>query len=367
MRCALRLAKKAWGQTSPNPMVGAVLVQQDRVIGQGWHRRAGDVHAEVAAIRDAMARGENLSGSTLYVTLEPCSTQGRTPPCTRAILEAGIRRVVVAATDPNPNHAGRGLVLLRESGVDVTSDIEGSASEELNETFNHWIVKRTPFLALKLAMTLDGKIATASGKSQWITGERARRETHRLRQRYDAILVGVGTVLADNPSLTLRDARDRVIGCKPRLILDTQARTPLDSRVLIDEYRKCTLVCVGENADEQRVKALKDRVDVLTVPVMEQAGGLRLDLGALPALLADHDITSVFAEGGGTVAAALLDAHWVHRTYFFYAPLVLGGREAIRSVGGPGWNDLVHVPKLVGIRKRQLGPDLLVSGQIAGG
>src|SRR5438445_3492799 len=228
MRLALRLARRGYGTTSPNPMVGAVLVKKGKIIGQGWHRRAGGPHAEIEALGDAERKGHSTKGATLYVTLEPCSTHGRTPPCTDAIKAAGIRRVVVGATDPNPKHRGRAFKILKRAGIAVTtlSDLArwGEAAVEprsgsrgrsphqkladdcarLNEAFNHWIVHRTPFVMVKAALTLDGKIATASGESKWITGEKARAFAMKLRQGADAILVGINTILADDPSLTVR-------------------------------------------------------------------------------------------------------------------------------------------------------------------
>src|SRR5438094_5149552 len=207
MRLALRLARRGYGRTSPNPMVGAVLVRNEKIIGRGWHRRAGEPHAEIEAIRDVERRGGSARGATLYVTLEPCSTHGRTPACTEAIRTAGIRRVVAATTDANPKHAGRGFQILRRAGIEVVTGVLAEESDRLNEAFNHWIVHRTPFVTVKPAMTLDGKIATAAGESKWITGEKARGQAMKLRHGADAILAGVNTVLADDPSLTARSPR----------------------------------------------------------------------------------------------------------------------------------------------------------------
>src|SRR3989449_8558277 len=273
MRLALRLAHRGFGLTSPNPMVGAILVKSGNIIGRGWHHRAGEPHAEIEALRDAHKRGNSPAGATLYVTLEPCSTHGRTPPCTDAIKLAGIKRVVVAATDPNPRHAGRGLRILRRAGIEVVALGEGEdrarhsvradpgsarqrraegcapyrkiAAEcaRLNEAFNHWIIHRTPFVTVKAAMTLDGKIATASGDSKWITGKKARAYAMKLRQGTDAILVGINTILADDPGLTARTPNaERGIrnAGKLRIILDTQARTALNAKVVSDEYANLT-------------------------------------------------------------------------------------------------------------------------------
>src|SRR5260221_5703381 len=204
MRLALRRARHGRGATSPNPMVGAVLVKRGKSVGRGWHRRAGGPHAEIEAFRDALGRGNDPKGSTLYVTLEPCSTHGRTPPCTDAIKAAGIKRVVVAATDPNPAHSGRGFQLLKRAGIKIVHGILADEANALNEAFNHWIVHRTPFVTVKAAMTLDGKIATAAGESNWITGPKARARGMQLRHEADAILVGINTVPADDPALTAR-------------------------------------------------------------------------------------------------------------------------------------------------------------------
>ena len=204
MRAALRLARCGLGTTSPNPMVGAVLVKGGKIIGRGWHHRAGLPHAEIVALRDAQKRGNSPRGATLFVTLEPCCTHGRTPPCTDAIIAAGIKRVVIGATDPNPKHSGCAFQMLRSAGIEVANGILANECARLNEAFNHWIVRRTPFVTVKAAMTLDGKIATASGESKWITGETARAHGMKLRQGSDAILAGINTILADDPSLTAR-------------------------------------------------------------------------------------------------------------------------------------------------------------------
>src|SRR5438477_8551449 len=246
MRLALRLARRGYGATSPNPMVGAVLVKGGKVIGRGWHRRAGGPHAEIEALREAARRGHNPRGATLYVTLEPCCTHGRTPPRTKAIIAAVIKRVVVAATDPNPKHAGRGFKILRRAGIEVVHGVLAEESARLNEAFNHWIVHRTPFVTVKAAMTLDGKLATAAGESKWITGEKARAYGMKLRRGTDAILVGINTVLADDPSLTLRtvhspQSKVQSRQCR-RIVLDANARTPLRAKVVSDAYARSTSI-----------------------------------------------------------------------------------------------------------------------------
>src|SRR4051812_38057594 len=251
MRQALTLARKGYGETSPNPMVGAVLVRGGKVIGKGYHRAAGKPHAEIEALNDALRRGERVKGADLYVTLEPCSTQGRTPPCTDAIVAAGIKRVFVAATDPNPAHRGGGLKILRKAGIKVAEGILGAEAARLNEAFNHWIVYGRPFVIAKCAMTLDAKIATAEGESKWITGTQARAEAMRLRRGVDAILVGVNTVDLDDPQLTVRPKRKRAIH---RLVLDPRGRIPLEARLLDDG--ELTTVVMGERTPKKRQDAI---------------------------------------------------------------------------------------------------------------
>ena len=361
---ALRLAKRAYGQTSPNPMVGAVLVQDGEVIGRGWHHRAGAPHAEIEALADAARRQRSVSGATVYVTLEPCCTHGRTPPCTEALIRAGVRRVVVAAVDPNPRHAGQGLVRLREAGITVDSGVLEAESNRLNEAFNHWIVHRIPWVTAKSAMTLDGKIATASGQSKWITGPKSRAHAQRLRLGIDAVLVGVETVLADDPSLTVRTQpgfrRPAWHPVKLRIILDTRARTPLESRLVSDDGRASTLIVVSELADPARIAALQARVTVIRAP--ERDG--RIDLAWLMPELGRMGVLHLLVEGGGTVLASFFEAGLVHRIAFFYAPRVLGGEESRRSVAGQGFRSLAEAPSLTDVESRRFGEDLFITARV---
>ena len=366
LRRALRLAKRGYGQTSPNPMVGAVLVKRGQVIGQGWHRRAGAPHAEIEALRDAQQRKNSPKGSTLYITLEPCCTHGRTPPCTDAIIAAGIARVVVAATDPNPAHAGRGFRLLRRAGIEVITGVLADEAAQLNEAFNHWIVHRTPFVTVKAAMTLDGKIATASGESKWITSAEAREEAMHLRAGADAILVGVNTVLADDPSLTVR-LRAGAKRAKPeprlrRLILDSQARTPLTAKVVADEFAPLTTIVVSRTAPARRVAALAKRVNVLRAPLRDG----RIDLRWLLRKLGRENFTSLLVEGGGEVNASFLLGGFARRIVFFYAPKILGGRDAHRAVAGDGTTGLADSLKLITPQWHRAGPDLVLTARVAG-
>ena len=361
MHRAIGFARQGYGSTSPNPMVGAVLVKGGKVIGQGWHRRAGEQHAEIEALRDAQRRKNSPKGATLYVTLEPCCTHGRTPPCTDAIKAAGIKRVVVAATDPNPAHASRGFRILRRAGIEVVHGVLAEEAARLNEGFNHWIVHRTPFVTVKAAMTLDGKIATASGESKWITGEKARAEGMRLRAGADAILVGVNTVLADDPGLTVRQGpRSKVQGpWLRRIVLDSRARTPLSSKVVSDEFAALTTIVVGRGAPAKRVAALAKKVSVVRAPLR----GGRIDLRWLLKKLGRENVTSLLVEGGGEANASFLLGGLAHRVVFFYAPKVLGGRDAHKAVAGDGAQSLGDVLNLSEVEWRRVGGDLMMTAR----
>jgi diaminohydroxyphosphoribosylaminopyrimidine deaminase/5-amino-6-(5-phosphoribosylamino)uracil reductase len=366
MREALRLARRGSGATSPNPMVGAVLVKGGKIIGRGWHRQAGMPHAEIEALRDAQRKKSNPRGATLFVTLEPCCTHGRTPPCTDAIIAAGIKKVVVGATDPNPKHAGRGFQILRRAGVGVAHGILGDECTGLNEAFNHWIMHRTPFVTVKAAMTLDGKIATASGESKWITGEKARGYGMKLRQGSDAILVGVNTVLADDPSLTARSQKSEAGSQNKnlrlrRIILDSSARTPLDAKVVSDEFAKLTTIVVSKNAPQNRISKLSKRVNVLVAPSKRSSS---LDLHWLLKKLGSENVTSLLVEGGGEVNASFLLGGLAQRVAFFYAPKILGGRDAKKAVAGDGAKSLDEVLQLHEVKWRKLGLDLFLTARV---
>lgn len=361
MRRALALARRGYGRTSPNPMVGAVLVAGGRLLGEGWHRQAGRPHAEIEALSDARRRGLDPTGATLYVTLEPCCTHGRTPPCTDAIRAARIGRVVVAATDPNPRHAGRGLKLLRADGIEVVVGVLGAVARELNEAFNHWIVHGTPFVTVKAAMSLDGKIATTARESRWITGPAARAIGMRLRRGADAILVGVNTVRADDPNLTLRGrAPGRTERGLRRIILDSRARTPPDARLVTDASAALTTVVVTARAARSRVAALARRVRVVEAPALE-AG--RIDLHWLMRALGEEGVTHLLVEGGGEVQGAFLAGRLAHRVAFFYGPLVLGGRTARKAVAGIGATAPGETLSLRRLRWRRAGEDLYLTAR----
>jgi diaminohydroxyphosphoribosylaminopyrimidine deaminase/5-amino-6-(5-phosphoribosylamino)uracil reductase len=354
MRRALKLAARGRLRTSPNPVVGAVLVKRGRVVGEGYHRQVGGPHAEVWALREA---GKAAKGATLYVSLEPCCHQGRTPPCTEAIIEAGVARVVAACLDPNPRVNGAGIELLRAAGIAVEAGVMEAEARRLNEGYCKHITTGLPFVALKAAMSLDGKIATARGESKWITGERARAAAHRLRAQHDAVMVGVGTVLADDPQLTVRAARGRT---PLRVVVDSRARTPPRARLLTADERP-PVVAVTRAAPEARVRRL-GRAGALVWKVGARAG--KVDLKRLMSRLGAEGVLSVLVEGGGTLAAAVLAAGLVDRVYFFVAPRLIGGASALTPVEGAGVSRLAQAWRIGSLQVRRVGEDLLVSGDV---
>jgi diaminohydroxyphosphoribosylaminopyrimidine deaminase/5-amino-6-(5-phosphoribosylamino)uracil reductase len=357
MKLALRLAAKGAGWVSPNPMVGAVVVKDGQVVGRGYHRRAGEPHAEVEALNDA---GETARGAELYVTLEPCNHQGKTPPCTQAILAAGVRRVVMATRDPNPQVSGGGAELLAARGVALEVGLLAAEARRLNEAWFHWVKTGRPWVVAKAACSLDGKIATATGESQWLTGEAARALGHRLRHLVDAIVVGIGTVLADNPQLTTRlsrgQAKDPI-----RVVLDSRLRLPLTSRLLhLDSAAPTWVACTSPAPTDQISNLEAHGAQVLVVP--PDAG--RVSLPALLDLLGARQVQSLLVEGGAETLGAFFDQRLVHQFNFFYAPKILGGLKAPGVVGGRGVIHLgeAHIARNLSIRR--VGPDLLISGYL---
>ncbi len=354
---ALELAQKAEGETSPNPMVGCVLVdEQGVIVGEGYHHKAGEAHAEVNALQ---AAGERAKGATAYVTLEPCSHYGRTGPCCKALAEAGVSKVVAACMDPNPKVAGRGLEYLRQAGIEVACGLCEQQAKKLNEKFFCWITKNRPFISLKYAMTLDGKIAAATGDSKWITGEEARKFAHRLRRQHDAVLVGIGTVLADDPELTTR----MVQGKNPvRVILDSKLRIPLQAKVLNDAAP--TIIFTGKDAAAEKIAMLEEKqVDVITLAASDG----QLPLPQVIAELSKRNITSVLVEGGSAVHGAFYDCGLADRIYAFIALKVIGGAKALTPVGGSGSGKIAEGWLLQETECHKLGDDILLTGLIGKG
>lgn len=355
MWMALDLARQGRGKTNPNPMVGAVLVRDGEVAGTGYHQAAGGPHAEVAALRKA---GEKARGAVLYVNLEPCVHRGRTAPCTEAIIRAGVSEVVAAMEDPNPLVSGRGFARLEEAGIKVKRGVLEEKARRLNEVFIKYITTGIPFVIVKAAVTMDGKIATRTGRSRWITGEKARQFVHRLRSNCDAVMVGIETVLKDNPRLTARleegGGRDPV-----RVVVDSRARLPLDAAVINPGSRAGTILAVAGEPSREKSAALRERgVEVAILPGRDG----RVDLTALMKRLAEREITAVLVEGGGTLNYALLEAGLVDKLFLFIAPLIFGGRRSPTAFGGEGVSSPAGAWAVERLELKQYDRDLLLIG-----
>ena len=332
MRLALREARRGVGHTSPNPAVGALLVRGGRILARGYHHRAGQPHAEIEALR-ALKNPSQARGATIYVTLEPCSTHGRTGACTDAIQRAGLARVVVGATDPNPAHAGRGLRLLASAGIEVCSGVLGDECTRLNRAFNRWIVTRTPWVIAKAALTLDGRLVRPPGEDRWLSGQRARAHAHRQRARVDAILIGAGTLRADNPRLTVRGVPDADPARQPwRVVLTRGGDLPPSAHLFTDEWRHRTLVFRDEPLPE----------------VLRQLG--------------ERQVTSVLVEGGGNVLGQAFRAGLVDEVQFYFTPWITGG--PVEAVAAP-LDALPPDTTLCGCRYERLGPDVLLHAEVA--
>lgn len=357
MQMALELATGGEGFTSPNPLVGAVVVKDGRVVGSGFHERVGGPHAEANAID---AAGRLAEGATLYVTLEPCNHTGRTPPCTEKILSAGIRRVVIAMRDPNPKVAGGGADLLKKKGIQVELGICREQAQKLNEIFIKYITSGRPFVVAKCAATLDGRIATRTGDSRWVTGESARQFVHQLRHAADAILVGINTVRKDNPSLTARLPGGR--GKDPvRIVLDTHLSISPDARLLRQKSDAGTILVVGETVPRDKMKAFeKEGTRVLQAPL---ENGL-IDMDALMDQLGAMQLASILVEGGSRVLASAFKARIVDKVFFFYAPKILGGDDGVPICSGPGAELMNQSIAVSDIGIQQFGDDVLIEGYI---
>jgi len=350
MRLALDLAELGEGAVHPNPLVGAVVVHDGCVVGRGYHRRFGGPHAEVFALDEA---AEAARAATLYVTLEPCCHHGKTPPCTDRIIAAGIRRVVLAAGDPNPAVDGGGIRCLRAAGIEVAEGVLCEEAERQNEIFFAFARRRRPFVQLKLAISVDGRIATKAGDSRWISSEASRIEAHRLRRRFMAVGVGVRTVLQDDPLLTVR----HVVGPDPvPVVLDRIGRFPVSARLLRAHASPIVATASMPDTVERELRSHGARVWRLA----REDGGV--DLGRLLERLAEEGIDSLLIEGGGETAAAFLDANAVDKVSLFIAPILIGGRGAVPAVGGPGVERIVDAWRLERVAITRLGDDILYTG-----
>ena len=356
MRMALRLAEKARGCTSPNPMVGAVVVKKGRVIATGYHKKAGEPHAEAVALAKA---GKAAKGAALYVTLEPCShTNKRTPPCTPLVIQSRVKRVVIAMIDPNPRVSGGGIKAMRKAGMEVVTGVLEAEANKLNKAYIKHITTGMPYVTLKIAQTLDGKIATASGESKWITGEQAREEGHRLRSGNDAILVGVNTVLKDDPSLTARvpGSRDPL-----RIIVDSKLRTPPVAKVIAQKSSAKTCIATLQNMPKDRLVPLLDAgAEIL---IAKGRGG-RVDLKDLMKLLGSHGVLSVLIEGGAEVNASALRAGIVDKVVAFIAPVLMTGTDSLCSIGGKSPLRLDKAIRLKNMTSRAVGSDIVIEGYV---
>jgi diaminohydroxyphosphoribosylaminopyrimidine deaminase/5-amino-6-(5-phosphoribosylamino)uracil reductase len=357
MKRALKLAERGTGFTNPNPLVGAVIVKDGRIIGEGWHRLYGSDHAEVDAFRNAT---EDVRGADMYVTLEPCSHYGKTPPCARAIVEKGIKRVFIGLTDPNPLVSGRGIQILRDNGIHVESGFLEDEGRRLNEIFLKYITTGLPFCIMKTAMTLDGKIATATGDSKWVTGELSRKHVHELRHKASAIMAGIGTILADDPMLTTRlegkEGKDPV-----RIIIDSSARIPLEAKVLNLDSKAGTIIATTEKADKEKLAALKAKgAEVIVTPLKDNG----VDLDFLMRELGRRKIDSVLLEGGGRVNYAALKSSIVDKVNVFIAPKLIGGENARTPVEGEGIGYMKDAIMLHKTEFHKFGDDIMVEGYI---
>ncbi|MBC8412369.1 MAG: bifunctional diaminohydroxyphosphoribosylaminopyrimidine deaminase/5-amino-6-(5-phosphoribosylamino)uracil reductase RibD [Nitrospira sp.] len=353
MKIALRLAAKGRGMTSPNPMVGSVIMKNGKVIAQDFHRKAGTPHAEVLALKKA---GAKALGATLYVNLEPCChTNKRTPPCTAAIIKSGISKVVVAMIDPNPLVSGQGLRLLKKAGIECSVNVMENEARQLNEAFIKYVTTSEPFVILKTAQSLDGKIATASGESQWITGASARAHVHRIRNESDAIIVGIGTVLKDNPSLDCRIKG----GLNPyRIILDSGLKIPLDARVLRHNDGR-TIIVSSTKADKARRSAIRNLGHTVITARLKSG---KIDLKHLMQQLASMGIMSIVIEGGSQINASAFAAKIVDKVMIYIAPKIIGGSDAIGWIGGKSPSHLADAIELKGLNIKKLGEDILLQG-----
>jgi diaminohydroxyphosphoribosylaminopyrimidine deaminase/5-amino-6-(5-phosphoribosylamino)uracil reductase len=355
MRLAMQLAGNAIGRTSPNPLVGAVIVKDNRVVGCGWHRKAGTPHAEVHALNQA---GELAQGADVYVTLEPCAHYGKTPPCAKALVEAKVKNVYGGLLDVNPKVAGKGFKILEDAGIHVEYGFLQDELRKQNEVFFKWIEHKKPFVVLKAAMTLDGKIATATGQSKWITNETSRAYGYKLRDIYDGIMVGINTVIEDNPMLTARvDGGKNPI----RIVVDSSLKIDINANVVQDKSAK-TIVATTDKADKDKILKLQAQdVDVIVVDKDEND---KVDIEKLLDILGQQNICSILVEGGATLSGSFVAKKLVDKVYFFIAPKIVGGKEAKTPVAGTGILNLQEALALKDIQIEKLEEDILIIGRV---
>lgn len=356
----LRLARKGEGFVSPNPLVGAIITKNNKIVGSGFHEKCGRAHAEINALRGA---GKFAKGATLYVNLEPCSHYGRTPPCTDAIIKAGIKRVVIGIKDPNSINNGRGIKKLRKAGIVVELSKNKGGFEQHNEIFIKYITRRLPFIAVKTAQTLDGKIATRIGTSKWITSENSRNYAQRLRKKYDAIMVGVNTILKDEPYLSCRYLGKLEKDTPVKIIVDTSLRTPLNAKIFSRYSPAPVIIATTKKASKKKIKKFDEMgVDLIICPLDKNK---KVDLKFLFFELAKYEISSVLVEGGSEIIGSCFDSKLVDKVHFFIALKIIGGNDAISSVGGNGAAYLQDAFRLYDLNIKKFKADILIEGNVA--
>ncbi|WP_422485443.1 bifunctional diaminohydroxyphosphoribosylaminopyrimidine deaminase/5-amino-6-(5-phosphoribosylamino)uracil reductase RibD [Gudongella sp. DL1XJH-153] len=359
MEYALELAEKGSGFTNPNPLVGAVIVKDGRIVGEGYHQYYGGPHAEVNAFHNAR---EDVKGATMYVTLEPCSHYGKTPPCVDAIIKRGIKKVVIGMEDPNPLVSGRGVKILQKNGIEVITGLLEDKCRVQNEIFIKYITTKKPFCIFKSAMTLDGKISTRTGDSRWVSGEESRKHVHRLRQRVAGILVGVGTAIADDPMLTTRlegqETKNPI-----RIIVDSKGKLPINSKIVETSGEVRTILVTTDLSPKDKLEALADKgLEIMKSPVKEG----RVDIPLTLSRLGEMGIDSILVEGGSTIGYSFLEEGMIDKVLFFIAPKLIGGDESKTPLGGKGINLMKDAINLENIEIRMFGEDILVTGYPVG-
>lgn len=354
MRIALSLARKGEGKVSPNPMVGAVLIKNGKILARGYHRCFGDPHAEIEVIRRAR---EKARGSTLYVTLEPCSCFGKTPPCTQAIIKAGIGKVIAAILDPNPINSGKGIEELKRAGIETEVGVYEKEAREINEAFFKFMEKKIPFVIVKVAASLDGKIATQTGESKWITGLEARKRAHEMREKVDAILVGVNTVIQDNPSLLPPSKRNFL-----RIVLDSRLQIPPEARVLKEQTKAQTIIFTTPRASKAKLNRLKNKG--AKVVIVGRDDEERVSLEEVLLELGRLKILTLLVEGGGEIIGSFFEKRHVDKVFLFLAPRIIGGKSSLTWVEGKGVRILSQTPRIEVRSFKKIGEDLLLQGYV---
>lgn len=357
MKMAIALAKKGMGKVSPNPLVGAIIVKDNEVIGEGFHEAYGSLHAERNALKNCKS---SPRGATMYVTLEPCCHHGKTPPCTEAIIENGIKKVIIGSLDPNEKVAGKGIAILEEAGIEIVFGILENECRELNYIFFHYITQKTPYVLMKYAMTFDGKIATTTGQSRWITNEKSRAYVHKIRNRYTAIMVGIGTVLVDDPDLTCRmENSNHPI----RIVCDSTLKTPLDARVVSTAKEIKTIIATTNTDKTLHQKYEMHGVEIVTTQAEESENG-KVNLKKLMQLLGQKGIDSILLEGGATLNFSALESEIVQAVQTYIAPKIFGGATAKSPIGGEGFSSVLNKVALKQKRVMHFDDDILIESEV---